>query len=67
MWRKLLTRLGSRYLFKSTNLFYYSMEINKEIKVIDYTVDQFGDYPFIRSTFQSGRKWIGLPQVDESF
>ena len=67
MWGKLLSRLGSRYLFKSTNNFYLSMELNKDIKVIDYTTDQFGDYPFIRSTFQSGRKWIPLPQVDDSF
>ena len=43
------------------------MEINKKTKVIDYTTDKFGDYPFIRSTFQSGRKWISLPQVNESF
>ena len=67
MWGKLFSRLASIYLFTSTNIFYHSIEINKEIKIIDYTVDQFGDYPFIRSTFQSGRKWVAIPQVDDSF
>ena len=43
------------------------MEINKDIKIIDYQVDQYGDYPFIRSSFQSHRKWTAIGKVDESF
>lgn len=42
------------------------MEPQKEIKTIDYTKDQFGDYPFIKSAFQSGRKWTTLSQVNEA-
>ena len=36
------------------------MEPVKEIKVADYNKDQYGDYPFIRSAWQSGRKWTPL-------
>ena len=41
------------------------MEANKEIKVIDYKTDQFGDYPFIRSSFRSHRVWTDLPKITE--
>lgn len=41
------------------------MEAPKEIRTIDYLTDTFGDYPFIRSAFQSHRKWTALAQVDE--
>ena len=41
------------------------MEANKEIKYIDYNTDTYGDYPLIRSTFRSGRKWTNLPEIDE--
>jgi aspartyl-tRNA synthetase len=32
---------------------------------VDYKTEQFGDYPFIQSTFQSGRKWLPLAEVNE--
>jgi hypothetical protein len=38
----------------------------KEIKVIDYTKDQYGDYPFIRSSFRSDRLWTSIVSVDET-
>jgi aspartyl-tRNA synthetase len=41
------------------------MEV-KEIRVVDYTKDTYGDYPFIQSVFQSGRKWTPVSRVDES-
>ncbi len=50
----------------STRYNFCTMEPIKEIKIADYTVDQYGDYPFIQSTFQSGRKWIPLNRVDEA-
>jgi aspartyl-tRNA synthetase len=53
-------------LIKSSHIYFYVMEAPKEIKVIDYTKDTFGDYPFIRSAFRSERKWIPLAQIDES-
>lgn len=40
------------------------MEPVKEIKYINYETDQFGDYPFIKSTFRSQRKWTDLKNVD---
>ena len=67
MWGRLLSRLGSGYLIKSTKIFFCTMEINKDIKIIDYQVDQYGDYPFIRSSCQSHRKWTAIGKVDESF
>jgi len=42
------------------------MEAPKEIKVVDYNLEQYGDYPFIRSAFQSARKWTPLGQVNET-
>ena len=36
------------------------------IKVVDYKVDQYGDYPFIKSSFRSDRKWHSLSQVNET-
>ena len=43
------------------------MEPAKDIQIIDYKTDQYGDYPFIRSSFQSGRKWIPIAHVDDAF
>lgn len=62
----LRTILKPKYLIKSTHNYLYSMEAPKEIKFIDYKTDQYGDYPFIRSTFQSGRKWTALAKIDEA-
>lgn len=42
------------------------MEPPKEIRFIDYKTEQFGDYPFIQSTYQSGRKWRALADVDHT-
>jgi len=42
------------------------MENNKDIKIVDYKVDQYGDYPFINSTFRSDRKWTALSEVNEN-
>jgi hypothetical protein len=63
----------SRFLLRSlvnscisTRYYFCTMEPIKDIKIADYNVDQYGDYPFIQSTFQSGRKWIPLNRVDET-
>lgn len=37
----------------------------KELRVVDYKTEQFGDYPFIQSSFQSGRKWLPVADVDQ--
>lgn len=67
MWGKLMRqRLLSKILFTSTNIFFCSMEAQKEIKYIDWEKDQWGDYPLIRSIYRSGRAWASLPAIDES-
>ena len=33
--------------------------------MIDYTKDQYGDYPFIRSEFRSERKWTPIIEVEK--
>ena len=40
------------------------MEPEKEIKIIDYKTDTYGDYPFIKSTFRSERVWTPVGKVD---
>jgi aspartyl-tRNA synthetase len=42
------------------------MEHPKDIKVIDWKTDTFGDYPFIKSTFRSDRVWTAIKDVDET-
>lgn len=41
------------------------MEPEKGIRVIDWKVDTFGDYPFIKSTFRSERVWTAVKNVNE--
>lgn len=63
------TRLAIRniYIIKKS-LFRYStlMEPHKDIKVIDWKTDTFGDYPFIKSTFKSDRVWTAVKDVNET-
>ena len=40
------------------------MEAVEGIKIIDYKVDQYGDYPFIKSTFISNRKWTDIKALN---
>lgn len=42
------------------------MEQIEGIKIIDYKVDQYGDYPFIKSVFRSDRKWTGVAQLNDT-
>jgi hypothetical protein len=56
--------LKPRYLIHFIQKHNYSMEEPKEIRFVDYKTEQFGDYPFIQSTFQSGRIWTPLKTVD---
>jgi aspartyl-tRNA synthetase len=42
------------------------MEHQKDIKVIDWKTDTFGDYPFIKSTFRSDRVWTAIKDVNET-
>lgn len=63
--RVLLSVLKSRYVFNSTHNYYFCMEA-KELRIVDYKTEQYGDYPFIQSTFQSGRKWLPLANVDQT-
>ena len=66
MLRRLLgAALRARYLVTSTRLYFSLMEAPKEIKYVDYNTATYGDYPLIRSTFRSGRKWTPLPEIDE--
>jgi len=66
MWsRNLRLLIKSSKLITSTH-FFLSMIEQKEIKVIDYTKDQYGDYPFIRSSFRSDRLWTSIVSVDET-
>lgn len=69
MFTRLLLRsvLKQRYFINSTHNYFYSMEAQKEIRVVDYKTEQYGDYPFIQSEFQSGRKWVPLKDVTETF
>lgn len=69
MLRRILSKsiLKTGYLFNSTHKYFYCMEAPKEIRVIDYKIDQYGDYPFIQSTYQSGRKWVPLGDVTQNF
>ena len=62
--RVLLRVLKGRFLFNSTHNYYYCMEA-KELRIVDYKTEQYGDYPFIQSTFQSGRKWTPIAEVDQ--
>ena len=50
--------LNLRVYNKPQFFFTNFMEPEKDIITIDYTKDQYGDYPFIKSTFRSDRKWI---------
>ena len=50
----------------STRINFSTMEANQEIKYVDYTKDQYGDYPFIRSEFRSERKWIPVVEIDQN-
>lgn len=58
--------MRSRYIFSSTNFNFGVMEANKEIKYVDFNKEAFGDYPLIKSTFRSERKWTAVSQVDEA-
>lgn len=64
---KRLLRVGLRpqILFKSTNIFYQLMEPHKEIKIADFHKDQYGDYPFIRSTYRTERVWTAVQDVTQ--
>lgn len=57
--------LSLRVFKKSKRFSFKHMEPVKEIKTIDYTTDQFGDYPFIKSTFRSDRKWTDVKNINE--
>lgn len=54
--------LSLRYVITSTNIYHYMEQ--KEIRVVDFTKEIYGDYPFIQSAFQTGRKWVPLSRVD---
>jgi hypothetical protein len=56
--------LNKKLIIKSTR-FFCNMEQNDALRVIDYKVDQYGDYPFLKSIFISGRKWTELRDLDE--
>lgn len=58
--------MRSRYILSSTNFNFCVMEAPKEIKYVDFTKEQFGDYPLIKSTYRSERKWTSLSKVDET-
>ena len=65
MLRRLL-RHGFRpqIIFKSLFYQHQLMEAHKEIKICDFNKDQYGDYPFIRSTYRSERVWTVLKEID---
>lgn len=56
--------LNKKLLIKSTR--YFCMEQIENIKVIDYKVDQYGDYPFLKSIFISGRQWTEIKNLNDT-
>lgn len=61
--RFISTVLNQNLIIKSTRYFRH-MEAVEGIKIIDYKVDQYGDYPFIKSTFISNRKWTDIKALN---
>jgi aspartyl-tRNA synthetase len=63
-----ITRIAIRNLFIIKKSFCkFSTKMQPEtIKTIDWKTDTFGDYPFIKSTFQSGRVWTAVKDVNEA-
>lgn len=57
--------LNKKLIIKSTRYFCH-MEQNEGLKIIDYKVDQYGDYPFLKSVFISGRKWTEVHQLNDT-
>jgi len=42
------------------------MEPQKDIKLIDWKTDIYGDYPVIKSTFRSERVWTAVKDINEA-
>lgn len=55
----------SRFIFTSTKLYFCTlMEPHKEIRFVDFNKESYGDYPLIRSTYRSLRKWTEVSAVE---
>lgn len=62
-----ITRFAMRNLNIIKNSLYLCsnlMEPEKELKIIDWKTDTYGDYPFIKSTFRSERVWTEVKKVN---
>lgn len=42
------------------------MQPQNAIKFINWETDTFGDYPFIKSTFRSGRVWTAVKDINDT-
>ena len=66
MFRILRNSLSNLRVINNSKRFTFKpMEPVNEIKTVDYEKDQYGDYPFIKSTFRSNRKWTDIKNVNE--
>lgn len=64
-----ITRFALRNLFiikKSFCKFSTQMQPENAIKFINWETDTFGDYPFIKSTFRSGRVWTAVKDINDT-
>lgn len=42
------------------------MEQPNNIIYVDWKTALYGDYPIIKSTFRSDRKWVSVPNIDQT-
>jgi hypothetical protein len=57
--------LHNKLIIKSTKYF-CAMEQPNNILYVDWNIATYGDYPIIKSTFRSDRKWIAVPNIDQT-
>lgn len=64
MIRRILSSVLHNKLFITSTRYPFTMEQPKEIIYINWKTDQYGDYPFIKSTFRSDRVWIPVQNIN---
>lgn len=66
MFRTLIKSVFNKKLLIKSTRYFCTMEANEGIKIIDYKVDQYGDYPFLKSIFISNRKWTEIKDLNDT-
>jgi hypothetical protein len=66
MFRTLIKSVFNKKLLIKSTRYFCTMEANEAIKIIDYKVDQYGDYPFLKSIFISNRKWTEIKDLNDN-